>query len=180
MKQVVIIMAAVAMIMGSGICSASAAANTSSSLNAGAIGINVGFEDSSLGGTGVIMVSGKYLVLNDLAITAGVGLQASGGDLNADFFSLSGGVRKYFKTDEFAPFIEGKFTYVSEDIDILGVDRTTAEFSANFGAEYFLHKQFSIEGSVGLGLGTVNDKLSGSDYTFFGTHTVGLSANFYF
>jgi hypothetical protein len=89
-------------------------------------------------------------------------------------------VRKYFKTDEFAPFIEGKFTYASEDIEIKGVDRTTAEFAANFGAEYFLHKQFSIEGSVGLGFGTVNDKNSGQDYTYFGTHTVGLSANFYF
>jgi hypothetical protein len=169
MKKVVIIMAIVAMIMGLGIGSASAADNTSSSLTAGTFGINVGFQDSSLGGTGVIMISGKYLVLNDLAITAGVGLQASSGDLNADFFALSGGVRKYFRTNEFAPFVEGKFTYVSEDIDIIGVDRTTAEFSANFGAEYFLHKQFSIEGSVGLGFGTVNDKNSIGLY-YFGTH----------
>ena len=180
MKKVVIIMAAVAVIMGLGIGSASAAANTSSSLKAGTFGFNVGFQDSSLGGTGVIMVSGKYLVLDDLAITAGAGIQASSGDLNADYFALSGGVRKYLRTDEFAPFIEGKFTYVSEDIDVKGVDKTTADFSANFGAEYFLHKQFSIEGSVGLGFGTVHDKISDKDYTYFGTHTVGLSANFYF
>ena len=181
MKKVVIIMAAVAMFTGAGIGSASAAANTSSSLNAGAFGINVGFQDSSsIGGTGVIMISGKYLILNDLAVTAGFGIQASSGDLDADFFALSAGVRKYFRTDEFAPFIEGKFTYASEDIDIIGVDKTTADFSANFGAEYFLHKQFSIEGSVGLGFGTVHDKISGQDYTYFGTHTVGLSANFYF
>lgn len=181
MKKVVIIMVAVAMFTGAGIGSASAAAKTSSSLNAGTFGINVGFQDSSsIGGTGVIMVSGKYLVLDDLAITAGVGLQASSGDLDADFFSLSGGVRKYFRTDEFAPFLEGKFTYVSEDIDALGVDKTIADFSANFGAEYFLHKQFSIEGSVGLGFGTLHDKILDKDYTYFGTHTVGLSANFYF
>jgi hypothetical protein len=179
MKKHAIVAIAVAMIMGLGIGSVSAA-DAASGLKAGVFGFNVGYGDSALGNTGVITLSGKYLVLNDLAIVAGVGMQASSGDLDARYFSLSAGVRKYFRTDDFAPFLEGKFSYISENIDAKGIDSTMADFSANFGAEYFLHKQFSIEGSVGLGLGSVDNKITNQDYTYFGTHTVGVSANFYF
>ncbi len=179
MKKFIVVSIFVIMLAGLAAGRASAAAGLSS-LTAGAFGFNVGFGDSSLGTNGVITVSGKYLVLSDLAITAGVGLQASSGDLDARFFSTSVGVRKYFRTDDFAPFIEGRFSYVSERIDLKGVDTNTADFSANFGAEYFLHKQFSVEGSVGVGLGRVDDKTTDRDSSYIGTHTVGISANFYF
>ena len=159
--------------------SASAAAGATS-LKAGALGLNVGFGDSALGANGVITVSGRYFLLNDLALQAGVGMQASSGDLDAKYFSTAICVRKYFTTEEFAPFVEGKFSYISENIALKGVDASTVELSGNFGAEYFLNRQFSIEGSVGVGLGRVDDKISNKDYTYLGTHTLGLSANFYF
>ncbi len=180
MKKFIVFSIVVIMFMGLAAGKASAAASGMSSLTPGAFGFNVGFGDSSLGANGVITVSGKYLALSDLAITGGVGLQASSGDLDARFFSTSVGVRKYFRTDDFAPFVEGKFSYVSERIDLKGVDTNTIDLSANFGAEYFLHRQFSVEGSVGLGLGRVDDKTTDTDYSYVGTHTVGVSANFYF
>jgi hypothetical protein len=49
-----------------------------------------------------------------------------------------------------------------------------------FGAEYFIGKQFSLEGSVGLGFGQSRDRLTDADDTYFGTRTVGVRANFYF
>ncbi|HTP04897.1 MAG TPA: hypothetical protein VMM54_07060, partial [Nitrospirota bacterium] len=67
-----------------------------------------------------------------------------------------------------------------ENIDVDNIDRDTFDVSALFGAEYFLNRQFSIEGSVGLGFGSVNDNISHNDYTYFGSRTVGISANFYF
>jgi len=179
MKKMAIAAMVAVLIMGLGIGSASAA-SSSSSLQAGSLGFNVGFGDSALGANGVVNVSGRYFIMNDMAIQAGVGLQTSSGDLDADYFSTSVGARKYFRTDDFAPFVEGKFSYVKEKVSAKFVDTTTIDFSGNFGAEYFLHRQFSIEGSVGVGFGTVKENATSQDYTYFGTHTVGISANFYF
>lgn len=179
MKKFLIVSIVAGMVMVLGIGSAFAA-GTGTSLKAGTFGFNVGFGDSSLGNTGVIMVSGKYFLASDVALIAGIGFQASSGDQDANFFGITGGVRKYLKIDEFAPFVEGKFTYVNETIDIQGIDRDTFDVSAGFGAEYFLSRQFSIEGNVGIGFGQVNDNISNNDYTYFGSRTVGVSANFYF
>jgi len=179
MKKFLIFSIVAGMVMVLGIGSA-LAAGTGTSLKTGTFGFNVGFGDSSLGDTGVIMISGKYFLANDVALTAGIGLQASSGDLDADYFGISAGVRKYLRIDEFAPFVEGKLSYVTEHIDIQGIDKDTFDVSAVFGAEYFLYKQFSIEGSVGLGFGSVDDNTSHKDYTYFGSRTVGISANFYF
>jgi hypothetical protein len=179
MKKFLIVLVIAGMVMVLGIGSAFAA-DTGTSLKAGTFGFNVGFGDSSLGNTSVIMISGKYFLEGDVALIAGIGFQASSGDLDADFFGISGGVRKYLKIDEFAPFVEGKFSYVTENIDINGIDRDTFDVSAGFGAEYFLHRQFSIEGNVAIGFGQVNNNISNNDYTYFGSRTVGVSANFYF
>lgn len=184
MKKFVFIILALVVITGLGTGSAFAAAN---SLRAGTLGFNVGFGDSVLGNNGVMTISGKYFITNDLAIVGGVGSQYSSGDLDKDFTSVSAGARKYFNTDDFAPFIEGKFTYAHEKNTLPGnnFDQTALDLSFIFGGEYFLHKQFSIEAGVGLGFGTAEIKPAtgagaSQDYTYFGTRTVGVSANFYF
>jgi hypothetical protein len=177
MKKLLIIAAVIIVVMGLGISSASAADN---SLKAGTFGFNVGFGDSALGEPGVVMITGKYLVQSDLAVLAGFGMQTSSGDADSDFFGFSVGVRKYLKISDFAPFFGGKLSYEKEKNDFNGIDRTVIDIAGVFGAEYFLHKQFSIEGSIGLGLGSVDNKAPNSDYTYFGTRTVGVSANFYF
>jgi hypothetical protein len=177
MKKLLIATAVIIAVMGLGTGSASAADN---SLKAGTFGFNVGFGDSALGEPGVVMITGKYLVQSDLAVLAGFGMQASSGDVESDFFGFTAGVRKYLKVGDFAPFIGGKISYEKEENDPNGIDRTVIDIAAVFGAEYFLHKQFSIEGSIGLGFGTVENEAPNTDYTYFGTRTVGVSANFYF
>jgi hypothetical protein len=184
MQKVLVITLLLVMIAGPG-ASGAFAADGSTSLKAGALGFNVGTGDSVFGDTGVVTISGKYFILGDLAIMAGVGIQSSSGDLDANYYSMSVGLRKYVKADSFAPFIEGKFSYVNEKFQVPGntADQTAFDFAAAVGGEYFLHKQFSIEGAVGLGFGTVTVKNTGvpnQDYTYFGTRTMGLSANFYF
>jgi len=180
MKKFLFVSIVAVTVMVLGIGSAFAATTTGTSLKAGTFGFNVGFGDSSLGNTGVIMISGKYFLANDVALIAGLGFQASSGDQDANYFGISAGVRKYLRIDEFAPFVEGRFSYINENIDVDNIDRDTFDVSALFGAEYFLNRQFSIEGSVGLGFGSVNDNISHNDYTYFGSRTVGISANFYF
>lgn len=186
MKKLAIAAMAVVLIMGLGAGSASAASSSSSSsLKAGTLGFNVGFGDSVFGNNGVVTISGKYFITSDLAIVGGVGSQFSSGDLDSDFSSLSGGARKYFRTDDFSPFVEGKFTYAHEKNTVdNNIDKTAFDLSFIFGGEYFLHRQFSIEAGVGVGFGTVSVKSPTSapsqDYTYFGTRTVGVSANFYF
>ena len=183
MKKIVIIAAAVAVIMGLGIGSASAAG--SNSLKSGTVGFNVGFGDSILGPTGVVTIGGKFFASDNLAIVGAFGFQESSGDLDDKFFSLSAGARYYLRTDDFSPFVEGRFTYEDENTNVTGVrtDRTAFDLSALIGAECFLHRQFSIEGAVGFGFGTItvkNPGLPDQDVTYFGTRTVGVSANFYF
>lgn len=182
MKKIVVIAAALIMAFGIIAGSASAAASANNSLKSGSFGFNVGLGDSLFGDKGAVTISGKYLIMNDLAILAGVGMQGSSGDLDANYFSTSVGARKYLKVDDFAPFVGGKFSYASEKNNTAGnINQKAFDLSGNFGAEYFLHKQFSIEGSVGIGFGTVKDKTGPDrDYTYFGTRTVGVSANFYF
>ncbi|HTP05196.1 MAG TPA: hypothetical protein VMM54_08590 [Nitrospirota bacterium] len=181
MKKLLIVSIVAGMVMVLGIGSAFAA-GTGTSLKQGAFGFNVGYGNSVFGDTGVVTVSGKYFVAGDLALITGLGLQGSSGDVDADFFSISAGVRKYLKIDDFAPFLEGKLTYATEKFTGAAgnVHRDAFDVSAVFGAEYFLHRQFSIEGSIGFGIGTVDDKNANQDYTYIGTRTVGLSANFYF
>jgi hypothetical protein len=177
MKKFLIIAIVLGLVMGLGIGSASAAGN---SLKAGTFGFNVGYGDSVFGDTGIITISAKYFGASDLAILAGIGVQGSTGDLDANYFGITAGVRKYLKVDDFSPFIEGKFSYATEEFDAEGVDRDAFDVSARFGAEYFLHKQFSIEGSIGFGFGAVDNNITNQDYTYFGTRSVGVSANFYF
>ncbi len=177
MKKFLIVAIVMGLVMGFGVGSASAAGN---SLKTGTFGFNVGFGDSVFGDTGVITISGKYFVGNDMAILAGIGVQGSTGDLDANEFEISAGLRKYLKVDDFAPFVEGKFSYATEKFDAEGIDRNAFDLSFRFGAEYFLYKQFSVEGSVGLGIQAINDNRTNQDVTTFGTRSVGVSANFYF
>jgi Outer membrane protein beta-barrel domain len=177
MKKLFIIATAIIAITTLGIGSAPAADN---SLKAGAFGFNVGFGDSALGEPGVVMISGKYFIQNDLALIAGFGTQVSSGDVSSDFYGFSAGVRKYLTLSDFAPFVGCKLSFERNKNDLNGIDRKVFDVSAVAGAEYFLQKQFSIEGSVGIGFGSVDNNAPDTDYTYFGTRTVGVSANFYF
>lgn len=180
MKRTVIIALALVMMMGIGIGSASAA----NSLKTGTFGLNFDVTDD-------FMVTGKYFVANDLALLAGFGLGVKGGDAEGTDLGLLVGVRKYLKVDDFAPFVGGKFEYSSTN------DGTTKGLGllGEFGAEYFLGKQFSVEGSVGFGYTSQEEEttvtttnLTGATVTSkrsvkgtnIGTQRAGLSVNYYF
>lgn len=182
MKRIIFIMLAIAMVVTVGIGSASAA----NSLEQGKMSVSVGMGDSVFGTTmnDVIDLSGRYLITKDLAIVAGFGLRSDGGDADASYLSFMGGVRKYFKNDDFAPFFGGQLKVVMEEDDNSDPNETTIfDLSAVVGAEYFLGKQFSLEGSIGLGFGQLTDDyVNGTSVkdTYFGTRTTGIRANFYF
>ncbi len=120
-----------------------ASASAANSLHEGTIGFNIDAVNSS----NSFILTGKYFVLNDLAVLAGFGFGAKGGDASGTDFGIGAGVRKYLKTEDFAPFAGGSIFYSTtkdgdqKDFSLLG----------EFGAEYFLHKQFSVEGSIGFG-----------------------------
>lgn len=182
MRKIIVIVAALVMVLGLG------TAFAANSLNSGSMGISVGVGDSAFshktlpgGGTinDVVDISGRYFVQKDMAITAGFGLQSDGGDADATYLSISAGIRKYLKADDFAPFVAGKFTYAKVEDDVAGTDVDLIDLEASFGAEYFFNRQFSMEGAIGLGLGQIDFGPAGDD-TYFGTRTVGVFANFYF
>jgi len=178
MKKLVIVTVALLMIMG-----LAGGASAASGLNSGSMAINVGMGNSVYGDIGVTRITGKYFMDRDIALLAGFGFQTSSGDYDSKFFSFQGGVRKYLKTDDLSTFAEGRITYEKEKINAPGflpVDVDVIDFSVAFGAEYFFGKQFSLEGSVGVGFGTQDDNSTNEDITYFGTRTVGVSANFYF
>ncbi len=172
-------------------------ASAANSLKGGTFGINVGVGDSfftnnpvpvlATGDTvfHVITVTGKYFTDNSTAVLLGFGFQNDSIDDNnvdadANYFGIVLGIRKYTKVDDFAPFFEGKLTYATLDQDPNRIDATLLDLSAGFGAEYFLGKQFSLEGSVGFHFGKYDDDANRYKDTYFGTRTLGLSANLYF
>ena len=191
MKRLFIIALAIAMVAGIGVGSASAA----NSLQKGNLSIGVGMGDSIFSHktipvsngivNDVVDINARYLVTKDVAIVGAFGLQIDGGDADATYFSFTGGVRKYLKTDDFAPFVGGQFTYASVaakegDPSVKTVDLSVIDLSGVIGAEYFVGKQFSLEGSVGVGFGQAKNKLTDTNDTYFGTRTVGVRANYYF
>lgn len=181
MKKIVLAGATLALAMTAG------SALAANSLVKGTLGLNVPVQNNQ---TDNFMVNGRYLVTNDLAVLAGLGVRVAGGDAKGTDIGLSGGIRKYLKTDDFAPFVGGRLVYTSTQ------DSTVTDLSvmAEAGAEYFLAKQFSIEGRIGFGYASNETKTVGTviiggiayptsttaKTTYIGTGTLGLSANFYF
>ena len=190
MKKTVI--AAVVVLMMAAMSGSAMAAN---SLASGSKAITIGFGDSVLNNVAnptdqnqnnpIVDIGGKLFVAKDLALTAGLGVQLNSGDLEGTYLSFNAGVRKYMKTDDFAPFVGCQFSYITYDAQVdpgavKVADFTAFEVVAMVGAEYFLGKQFSIEGSVGAGIGTATDDIAHKDTTYIGTRSLGVKANFYF
>ena len=176
MRKLIIVALSIVLIMGVGTGSALAQQN---SLKEGAIGFSVGLGNSVFGDTydSVIDVTGKYLISNELALLAGIGFETHSGDADGSYLGLAFGVRKYLDTDDFVPFIEGKLSYITQDV---AGDTDIIDISVGFGAEYFMHKQFSVEASVGIGFGVVDNNADNTDDVYLGTRTIGIKANFYF
>ncbi len=168
MKRVIIAAAAAVLILGIGIGSASAA----NSLKRGEVGMSVDVNND-------FVLGGRYFILNDLAVIGQFGFGIKGEDGEGTDIGIGGGVRKYLKNDDLAPFVGGSIFYRStQDGDVKNL-----AVLGEFGAEYFLHKQFSVEGSVGFGYlrdETTNAVGAKTTVTTVGTQRFGLSLNFYF
>ena len=188
MKKIAII--AVVTVMMAGLAGSAFAAN---SLNAGSKALSIGFGDSVLNHVAsptdqnqnnpIVDISGRIFAAKDLAITAGLGFQMNSGDLEGTYLSFNFGIRKYFKTDDFAPFVGAQLSYITYDAELPAgehVDFSAIEVAGLVGAEYFLGKQFSIEGSIGLAIGKAEDDFNNHDTTYIGTKNLGVRANFYF
>ena len=175
MRKFVAVALSIVVVTGIGIGSALA----QNSLMANKMGISVGLGDSTFGDTNgsIIDITGKYMIAADMALLAGFGFETHGGDADGSYLGLTIGARKYLNTDDFSLFIDGKLSYINQDVD---GDTDTIDISAGFGAEYFLHKQFSVEGSVGIGFGVEDNNDTHDDDVYFGTRTIGVKANFYF
>ena len=174
----------------------SGSAFAANSLVSGSKALSIGFGDSVLNNVAnptdqnqnnpIVDIGGKLFVAKDLAITAGIGFQMNSGDLEGTYLAFNAGIRKYLKTDDFAPFVGGQFSYITYDAELPAaqggkyVDFSAFELSAMVGAEYFIGKQFSVEGSIGLAIGKAEDDQSNLDTTYIGTKNLGVKANFYF
>jgi Outer membrane protein beta-barrel domain len=166
-------------------------ASAANSLNTGSMGLNVGFASfSSISGGGGtpadFMINGRYFIGKDMAVMAGIGLSIndSGTATNSKNTDVGfmAGIRKYIKTDDFAPFVGGRFQYLSTRQ--AGIDYTDFSFGVEAGAEYFLAKQFSVEGSVGFGYASSEQQAAAggptTKATAFGSKSYNVGANFYF
>jgi hypothetical protein len=165
-------------------------ASAANSMATGAMALNVGFTNTtSLSGSGVpaqFMVNGKYFIGKDMAVEGGVGLSINdnGQPANSKYTDIGfmAGIRKYLKSEDLAPFVGGRFQYLSTQQN--ANDVTDIYFGAEAGVEYFLAKQFSLEGSVGFGYGSSESKPvaggASTKATALGTATYNVAANFYF
>jgi hypothetical protein len=152
--------------------------------NTGTFGLNVGIGSTDPATDFVL--SGKYFLARDMAVLAGVGIQFADNGAATNNTSTNigflGGIRKYLKTDDLAPFIGGQLGYISTKQANTGADQSNFSIGAEAGAEYFLSRSFSFEGSVFAGYTSQSLKLGGvtNKSTTFGTSRANLSVNFYF
>lgn len=181
MKKIVMAVLAAALFLGIGIQNASA----DNSLKQGALSLGVAVaapvsNSITASISAVPVLQGKYMLANDLGLLAGLGFGAKGGDLDGTDLEMLVGVRKYLKVADVAPFAGAKLMYDSRDDGTTEISYVTV--AVEVGAEAFLLKQFSIEGSVGFGYLTGNTKTAGvkKDGSNFGTTSAGVSVNYYF
>ena len=169
MKKFVLVVLAAALFLGIGIQNASA----ENGLKQGTFALGVDTNPD-------MVIHGKYLLANDLAITAGIGLGIKGGDANGTDIAIEAGLRKYLKVADFAPFVGGVISFASTN------DSNTTDFAlyAEGGAEYFLSKHFSFEGAVRFGYQSNEVENPATNTKFkdstFGTSRATIGANFYF
>jgi len=171
MKRIALASAALSLVFGT---SSTFAAN---SLNSGSMGLNVPIVNAtSATQVNNPIISGKYFMAKDMAVLGGFGFSSGGpSGASATTFSLLGGVRKYLKTDDFAPFVGGVLGYETTSSTPSSSSFTLA---AEGGAEYFMAKQFSVEGKVTFGYQSYD--YQNLKTTTFGTSTANVSFNFYF
>jgi hypothetical protein len=182
MKKIALVGATLALALAAG--NASAAGKGDAGPSHGAFGLSVLVGTATTPGD--FVVGGRYFITKDMAVLAGVGLQFvdNGQPTNNKSTSVgfSGGFRKYLKTDELAPFVGGQLQYTSTKP--AGVDTTLFAIYAEGGAEYFLSKNFSFEGSVSVGYASQETKAvnatTTTKATVFGTSRGNLGVNFYF
>jgi len=166
---------ALVVVLFAGLGSIASAAN---SLKQNAIGMSVGIGSS---GTvhDAVTLSGRYFLMDTLAGIVDMGFESHSGDQSNSYALISLGARKYLGKEDFAPFAGGSIIYERQRIS-----GNTEKFGVVgvFGAEYFFHKQFSVEGSAGLGIERVEDNARNpsQEYTSIGTTSAGVKANFYF
>lgn len=183
MKRFALVVLAAALFLGIGIQNASA----DNSLKQGALSLGVAISSPVTNGatvniSSIPVIQGKYMLANDLGLLAGLGFGSKGGDLDGTDIDFLIGARKYLKTTDVAPFAGAKLIYSSRD-DGGNIDGSAIQFMVEFGAEAFLLKQFSIEGSVGVGFVSGDNKDNNgvkTDGTNFGTTNAGVSVNYYF
>jgi hypothetical protein len=151
------------------------------------MGLNIALGDKGVSGTGTsndFIISGKYFIAKDMALIAGLGLGINGGDAKGTDLGFTVGARKYLKSDDLAPFVGARFAYsTTGDSAMPGGKTVTLGLLAEAGAEYFLSKQFSLEGRVGFGYlsaETTTGAAAAFKGTRIGTESLGISANFYF
>lgn len=180
MKKIALALALVAM---------TGSAYAANSLNAGAMGLTIALTDTGATPSttntapGNFIIGGKYFMAKDMALTAGLGLSIRGGDDKGTDIGFTVGMRKYLKTDDFAPFIGGRFGYASGGDSGLGSKYSMIGIGAEAGAEYFFNKQFSMEGTVGFGYKSTETTSAANvttKATRIGTESIGIAANFYF
>ena len=173
MKRLLIV-AGMFILMAAVIAPAMAADN---SLKENTFGLSIGFNNGTLHDAATI--SGRYFLMDTMAVNVDFGFESQSGDRSGDFFALAVGIRKYLKKADFAPFVGASIRYENDRIstrkDMIGL-------FGDFGAEYFFAKEFSVEGAIGIGISQVEDKTvnPSQDYTVFGTTVSGVRANFYF
>ncbi|HTN44399.1 MAG TPA: hypothetical protein VMN77_11450 [Nitrospiria bacterium] len=157
------------------------AAMADNSLETGAKALSFGVAN------GDIEISGRYFLGSDLALLAGAGFShASNNDSTSDY-SLTAGIRKYFKKTDLAPFVGGIVSFRRNDIIVSAPGGNDVESEKTYsidgvgGLEYFFAKQVSVEAQVGIGLSSIhNVDGTGDDQTQFGTFSSGITVNFYF
>lgn len=177
MKKITLAGVTLAMAMAMATGSAFAA----NGLTSGTLGLSV---DTTVDPKTNFIISGKYVISPKVAVLAGFGLRMVDTGQPAPVKSkwtdlgFMGGARIYLNNNDLTPFVGGRLTYANtQDSNV-----TALQLMAEAGAEYFVGKQFSLEGRVGFGYTSLKTTAGATSTTAteIGSNAFALGANFYF
>ncbi|MDI6809755.1 MAG: hypothetical protein QME66_12365 [Candidatus Eisenbacteria bacterium] len=124
-------------------------------------------------------LAGKYMLASDMAVNVSVGYMSAGiSGSKSTLLSIGGGVAKYLKTEDVAPYVGAGVGFGTSSPPV-GDSQTTFSLAGIFGVEAFIMKNVSVSGNAQLGFSSISNWSGTKSYSTMGTAMTAFMVTIY-
>ena len=128
---------------------------------------------------GSTALSGKYMLSSDMGVNVSFGFMSAGvSGSTSSTFSVGGGIQKYLKTGDVAPYVGAGVGFGTYSPPV-GDSQTTISLAGMFGVEAFILKNLSLSGQIQLGYSSTSNFVLDKSYSVIQTATPAVMITFY-